>query len=83
MFLVFSLLPGIGWPVSLAVTVWLSGVVVNWKFTPSSGGVDVRTCLLLISHEKFGLGQKLVWNKCFIRVLNFYGWSQPRKYCIF
>ena len=70
----FSLLPGIGRTryrenqVSLVVTLWLSGVVVDRTFTP--GGVDVCACLF-VDHCCINV---------FIRVFNFRGWSQPRNY---
>ena len=43
--------------VLLAVTLWLSGIVVNRTFT--LGGVDVHTCLFVNHHHAF------------VRVLNF------------
>ena len=49
--------------VSLAVTLWLSGVVLDRTFT--SGGVDVHACLFV--------DNRLV--NVFIRVLNFHGLS--------
>ena len=62
-FLTFSLLPGIGRTgVSLSVTLWLSGVVVNRTFT--SGGIDVCTRLFVVDHRHVNV---------FIRVLNFRG----------
>ena len=52
---------------SLAVMLWLSGVVVDWTFT--SGGVDVRAHLL-VAHRCVHV---------FIHVLIFRGWSQSRN----
>ena len=53
---------------SLVVTLWLSGVVIDRKFTP--GSVDVRA-RLFVDHHCVNV---------FIRVLNFRSWSQPRNY---
>ena len=53
---------------SLVVTLWLSGVVVDRTFTP--GGVDVRA-RLFVDHRCVNV---------FIRVFNFRGWSQLRNY---
>ena len=53
---------------SLVVTLWLSGVVIDWTFT--SGGVDIGTHLF-IDHCCVHV---------FIRMLNFHGRSQPRNY---
>ena len=62
-FLAFSLLPGIRR--TKAVTLWLSGVVVDRTFT--SGGVDVRAQSLFVDHRRVNVS---------IHMLNFRGWSQ-------
>ena len=52
--------------ISLAVTLWLSGVVVDWTFTP--GGVDMHAHLFVYL--------LITATYAFIRVLNFRSWSQ-------
>ena len=53
--------------VTLAVTLWLSGVVIDQTFTLR--GLDVCT-RLFVDHRRVNV---------FIHMLRFYGWSQPRN----
>ena len=61
-FLAFSLLPGVRRARyrCMAVTLWLSGVVVNQTFT--SGGVDVRTCLF-VNHRHVCLYLRVIFSR--------------------
>ena len=53
--------------VTLAVTLWLLGVLINWTFT--SGGMDMRACLFVDCRRV----------NVFICMLNFCSWSEPQK----